>query len=63
VPATGDALTVDVMSPCSEPGCVVAADIDGPAGSAEVAVEVPALAGVPAFDVVPAGPSESEFGG
>jgi hypothetical protein len=63
VPATGDALTVDVMSPCFEPGWVVAADIVGPAGAAEVAVEVPGLAGVPGLDVVLAWASESELDG
>jgi hypothetical protein len=51
------------MLPCAESGWVVAADIVGSAGSAEVAVEAPGLAGVPALDVVLAEASEPEVEG
>ncbi|MGZ4182700.1 MAG: hypothetical protein ACXVUL_18680 [Solirubrobacteraceae bacterium] len=61
--ATGEALTVDVMSPCPVPGWVVAAGIVGPAASAELAVEAPGLDAVPALDVVLVEPPEPEVDG
>lgn len=51
------------MSPCPEPGWVVAADIEVSAGCVELAAEAPGLAGVPGFAVVLAEPPEPEVEG